>query len=130
MAEDDDIIPLAPLDDESEKKRKAEIKHCLEMQEALLAEQTGEPVVPIEHRSNLTARDMDHHVINYCMDCYNGQKDRLKLHLNKMQANPEMAIQSAKDFLSGKVAEKTLKIMLPEELAEYLQDLIERLQAM
>lgn len=131
MAEDDDIIPLAPLDEDEEKHRKAEIAKCLKMQEALLEEQAGQPVpVPLEHRENVTARDMDHHIVNYCMDSYNGQAERLRLHLAKMLVNREMAIQSADDFLNGRVVEKTLKIMLPEELAEYLKELIERLQAM
>lgn len=130
MADDEDIIPLAPLDEESERRRKAEIEQCLELQESLIEEQTGEPFVPLEHRDNLSPRDMDHLVINYCMDSYNRKPERLKLHLEKMRPNRDIAMQSAGDFLSGRVAEKTLKVMLPEELTEYLQDLLERLQAM
>ncbi|HNX27734.1 MAG TPA: hypothetical protein PKK48_10040 [Phycisphaerae bacterium] len=131
MADEEDIvIPLAPLDEAAETRRKEEIRRCLEIQESLIAEQTGQGVIPMEHRENLSARDMDHLIVNYCIDSYNCNIGRLRVHIEKMRPYKDIAILSANDFLYGRVAEKSLNVMLPEELADYLNDLIGRLKAL
>lgn len=103
---DDEIIPLAPEDDQ----RPAEDDAVRQREKALIAELAGaeEVPVPLEQRDDLEPEELYHLVVNYCLDMAETRLERAKLHLAKLREVRPTARQAVDDFVTGKALEPTL----------------------
>ncbi|MCY2924572.1 MAG: hypothetical protein NT031_03900 [Planctomycetota bacterium] len=108
-AEQRDVIPLEDLDDSEEVLRQEEIQRLHQVERELLAGETGELPIPLEHRENLSVADLHHLVINYFLDLAGGRLDRAGMHVDKLRKFGSLASDAVADLASGKVAEPALK---------------------
>jgi phage FluMu protein Com len=117
---DDDIIPLAPEEDQP-----AGDDEVRQHERALIAELAGgeEAPVPLEHRENLEPQDLYHLVVNYCVDMAESRLERAKLHLAELKKVRQVARQAVDDFLSGKALEPTLDRIPLKILQGFLNNL-------
>jgi hypothetical protein len=126
---EEDILPLAPLDEEEERRREAEVKRLLERDRILLAETGGEPSTPLEAKEDLQGDDLHHFVVNYCLDLAAGKLDRAETHVKKLRQFGAPGRQAADDFASGKAIEPALDSIPGRLLQGFLLDLKQKLQS-
>ncbi len=103
---DDDLIPFAPEYAESEQRSRDE-----QSQERILiaAMDTVEGMdVPLEHRDEVSAEDLYHLVVNYCLDLSGSKLEQAEDHLARLQRFPHSAATAVEDFISGKAIEPAL----------------------
>lgn len=126
---DEDIIPLAPIDEAEEQRRAEHLRKLRELEAPLRAESAPLPTVPLEHRENLTSADLEHFVVNYCLDAHNLHRERLDLHVRKLRRFGELGREAAYNFLEGRSSEPVLREIDPDDLKHFLNDLLEQLGA-
>ena len=126
--QDDGLIPLVPLDEKEEARRRETIDKLLQTQHDLIAEMTGELPVPLEHRENLTSADLEHFVVNYCLDLAAGRDERAKMHVESLRQFPPVASSAVEDFLSGKSKEPALGPIPSKTLEKWLKRLLKELE--
>jgi len=128
---EEDVYELAP-EDEAERKRAREEEAALRRQEeALLAETGGgeQAPVPIEHREDLTAEDLHHLVVNYCLDMADSKLQRAAQHLAELKkASPAVAAEAVADFAGGKTIEPALDRIPGKVLQGFLQQLRQQIK--
>jgi len=108
----EDVLPLTPLSESEERKQQEEIDAQMAEQRALIAASAGgEVAVPLEHRDDVTAEDLYHLVVNYCIDLLESKLDRAQLHLEQLKKFPATARKAVDDIASGKVCEPALDRM-------------------
>jgi hypothetical protein len=115
--DNDDLIPLAPLDEEEEARRRQEHRDALAEQQDLMAEMSRELPVPLEHREDLGTKDLEHFVINYCLDIAHGQHERAQQHIRQLRKFGKLGQQTVEEFLAEKMGDPALKA-IPPKLAE------------
>ncbi len=123
---DDDLIPLAPEDTEAEQQSQDE-----RSQERVLtaAMDTGEATsVPLEHRDEVSAEDLYHLVVNYCMSLSNSKLEQAEDHLARLQRFPHSATTAVRDFISGKAIEPALDEIPAKLLQGFLNQLRDALK--
>lgn len=125
---DEDIIPLAPLDEADEQRRRDYLREMQEL-ERPLREAGSEPAVPLEHREDLSAADLEHFVVNYCLDAHNLHHARLDVHVYHLKRFGELGRDAVHNFLEGRSREPALREIEPEDLKAFLIELLERLGA-
>jgi len=103
--QDENLIPLAPIDEHEEKRRQEEIRRLIEQEHDVIAETGGEAPVPLEQRENVTAEDLHHLVVNYCLDLADSQLERAQTHVEKLREFGAVGKEAANDFLTGRVVE-------------------------
>jgi len=120
---EEDILPLKPIDEE-EQRREQEFRRALLEEELDLRAEIGDtdavPTVPLEHREDISSEDLHHFVVNYCLDLYNGNKERAQTHLAQLKKFGGVGMKAVQDFLSGKVQEPALQEIPSDTLKEYL----------
>ena len=126
--QDDGLIPLVPLDEKEEARRRETIDKLLEAQRDLIAEMTGELPVPLEHRENLTSADLEHFVVNYCLDLAAGRDERAQMHVGTLRRFAPVARSAVENFLSGKSKEPVLGSIPSKTLQKWLKRLLKALQ--
>ena len=104
-----DVIPLEDLDESEEARRQAELERLRQVERDLLAGETGELPIPLEHRENLSVADLHHLVINHLLDLAAGKIDRAGLHVAKLRKFGSLASEAVADVAAGKVVEPALK---------------------
>ena len=104
-----DVIPLEEVDEAEEARHQAELERLRQAERDLLAEETGELPVPLEHREKLSTADLHHLAINYCLDMAAGKLERAALHVEKLRKFGSLASDVVAEIASGKVAEPALK---------------------
>jgi len=127
--EDDDLIPLAPIDEEEERKLDQERKALYDQEKSLLdaASPSGDGV-PLEHKEDLTGEDLHHFVVNYLLDMFDGNLERANMHAEKLRGFGFQGIEAVDDFAEGKVSEPALK-RIPEPVREgFLRELKARVK--
>ena len=126
--DEDDVLPLAPIDEEAERRQKADAQAALKQDLALLdASDDGSATPPLEHRENLAPEDLKHFVINYCLDMAGSNLDRVPLHLAKLKRFGSLGRQAVDDILADEMLDPALSSM-PEQLAQgFLKQLREEL---
>lgn len=129
MNEEEGIIPLAPLDEAEEQRRKKMTEELLEYEKMFLSGEDFSPPVPLEHRDNLTSEDFHHFVVNYCLDMNSSNLERAKVHVQKMKPFKNLAIEAVDDFMSGKAHEAVLDPVGKMVLAGFLRQLKRELSA-
>ena len=114
---EDDILPLAPVDEEEERRLQAEAKAAREQDLALL-DSSDDPAAmpPIEHRQDLKPDDLHHFVINYCLDMANSDLERATTHAAKLKGFGSLGTRAVDDILADEMLDLALS-SLPEALA-------------
>lgn len=127
---EDDLPDLAPLDEGEESRNQAERDRIRKMERDLIAE-SGNPEsapVPLEDRKNVSAEDLHHFVVNYCLDFYESRLDRLPQHVAGLKKLKDLGLQAVADFAGGKVKEPALNPIPPRVLQGVLAQLRDQLK--
>jgi len=107
--EDPDLIPLAPIDEDEERKLAQERKALYDQEQSLLeAMVPSEDSVPLEQREDLSSEDLHHFVVNYLLDMFDGNLARAGMHADKLRSLGFAGIGAVDDFLEGKADEPAL----------------------
>jgi phage FluMu protein Com len=124
--EDDDVIPLAPLDEEEERRAQAERRALYEQEQELLSETGGPVLVPLEHRGDLTSEDLHHFVVNYCLDLADGKLPRAEQNVEQLRRFGMLGIEAVDDFIEGMATEPALDHIPRPVLQGFLKELKSR----
>lgn len=116
---EDGLIPLVPLDEEEERRLRQARLEDLRAHRDLLAALTPQPFVPLEHRESLTTADLEHFVINYCLDVFDGRSERAFQHVLQLRRFAALGIQTVEEFLRGK-RDEALQHIPPDRLRNLL----------
>jgi hypothetical protein len=126
---DDEILDLAPLDEEEERRHQAEVRRLLEQEKALLAAGKEEPAAgPLDERETVTSDDVQHFVVNYCLDMFSSKLDRLRVHVQGLRKYKPAGMQAVDDLLCDRVKEPALKAIPPRALKAFLAQLRDELK--
>jgi hypothetical protein len=107
--EDPDLIPLAPIDEDEERKLAQERKALYDQEQSLLeAMVPSDDEVPLEQREDLSSEDLHHFVVNYLLDMFDGNLARAGTHADKLRSLGFAGIGAVDDFLEGKADEPAL----------------------
>lgn len=118
-----DLIPLAPVDEEDERKTKEEIRSLLEQERELLVETSGPPAIPLSQRENISSEDLHHFVVNYCLDMAAGKLHRAGMYVEQLREYGPTGVQAVEDFISGGAIELALDPIPRPVLQEFLKQL-------
>jgi hypothetical protein len=124
---DKDIIPLKPLDEADERRRAEHLRRLRELEEPLRAERADRPHVPLAHREDLTAADLEHFVVNYCLDSHHFHVDRLEAHVRDLRRFGALGRRAVLNFIEGRAREAALDAIDEDELDALFHELLERL---
>jgi len=91
---------------------------------ALLSEAGGgEESVPLEHREDITADDVMHLVVNYCLDISASKLERAESHVAELRKAPGPAREAISSLASGQTLEPALDSIPAPVLQGFLQQL-------
>jgi len=125
---EDDVLPLAPID-EQEERRSARERHSLIAQERdMLVEMDRHPETPLEQREKLTSKDLQHFVVNYCIDAANGNFERAESYVPQLRKFGQTGLQAVEDFISGNALEPAMDFIPRRVLQGFLTKLRDRLK--
>jgi hypothetical protein len=107
---EDDLIPLAPLDEDDERRREAMVHDLFEMEQDLLAERkdTASTAPPLEHRPDLSQEELHHFVVNYCLDIFSGKVEGADIQARQLRKFGKVGVQAVDDFITGAILEPVL----------------------
>jgi len=130
---EDDEIPLAPIDEAEERRRQEEERRLVHEEDPLLEAEgnlggKGGAYTPLEHRKDVSAEDLHHFVVNFCLDMSASKLNRAPRHAEELREFGNTGLQAVEDFLSGKVIEPALDGIPTGVLHGFLKELRERLQ--
>ena len=123
--DEEELIPLAPIDEEEERKAKEEARALYEQEQALLAETGGEPPIPLDQRKDLEGKDLHHFVANYCIHMADGKLPNAEQEVVQLRRYGVVGVQAVEDFISGTAMEPALD-QIPRPV---LQGLLKELRA-
>jgi hypothetical protein len=126
---DEDIIPLAPIDEADEQRRAEHLRELRELEAPLRAESEHQPPVPLEHREDLCPADLEHFVVNYCLDSHHLHRERLGIHVRELRRFGELGREAVYNFLEGRSTEPALREIDADDLKHFLNKLLEQLGA-
>lgn len=124
--EGEEPLELAPLDEEEERQRRREVERLMQAERELLAETRRDEVDPrLSQRdvAEVSAADLHHLVVNYCLDMVNGQLARASENAEKLSQYGDNGRQAVQDFISGKILEPALDRIPLRVLQGYLKEL-------
>lgn len=124
---EDDLIPLSPLDEDDERRRRQAREEDLHANRELLEAMTRRPNVPLEHRENLTMVDLEHFVINYCLDSHDGHLERAFQNVQQLRRFAALGRRTVEEFIDGK-EDPALKDIPAEQLANFYQSLLDEIR--
>jgi len=125
---DEDVLDLAPIDEEEERRRKEQAEAALEEERDLLVEMDRKPETPLEQKEEVAAEDLHHLVVNYCLDLAAGKLDQAEAHVQKLRPFGAAAVQAVREFASGKVREDALKDIPGPVVKGFLKQLAAQLR--
>ncbi len=127
--EDDDLIPLAPVDEQEERRAAEELRRLREQERELLGELVGDETnVPLEQRDKLTSEDLYHFVVNYCIDMAEGKLPRAEQQVQNLRKYRPLAVDAVNDFLNGVVKEPALEDIPGPVVQAFLKQLKEKVE--
>jgi phage FluMu protein Com len=125
---DDEILDLAPVDEEEERRLKEERHRLHEQAKALLDADKEQPAVPLDQREAVSSQDVQHLVVNYCLDMYSSRLDRLRTHVTQLRKHQLAGLQAVEEFATDRIKEPALKSIPPRALKAFLAQLKEELK--
>ena len=105
---DEDLIPLAPIDEEEEQRTRQEIHALYELEASLLDEARPPPPIPLDQQKDITSDDLRHFVVNYCLDLADGKLERAETHVEQLKRYGRLGGQAVEDFISGSATDPAL----------------------
>ena len=126
-AEERAEIPLVEIDEEEERRRQEMERSLFDQERELLCDVGGQPEKPLEFKEDLRSEDLQHFVVNYCMDMFNAKLERAELHVKKLKRFKFTAVEAIENLQSGKATEDILKVIPKKVLKGYLTELKDRL---
>lgn len=123
---EDTPIPIRPADDDE--RRREHFHEDMENMKKLHADKDPRSDIPLEHREDLCADDIDHFVVNFCLDHFNGKIDRLQMHVRHLRRYPVVAMQAIDEFLNGERHEPALRVMPAKLRRHFLLELRKAVQ--
>lgn len=127
---EDELLQLAPLDESEEQARQREVRALINQERNILAEIGGQPTPPLDQREEITAEELHHLVVNYCLDVFNGNLPRADLHVVELRKFGATGYQAVGDFQDGKAIEPALNVIPTRVLQGFLGQLRDRLREM
>lgn len=115
VQEDPDEIPLAPIDEDEERRHEEEVRRLLEQERELIAQTGGAADEVREQGGDYAAEDLYHHVVNYVLDMSQSNLERAAQHARILRQYGFTGIQAVEDFLTGKTSEQAMD-SIPEKL--------------
>lgn len=125
---DDDLIPLQPLDEQEEQRQRDLEEQIRSSSREYLAEIRGDPPIPLEHREDLSAADVGHFVVNYCIDRMQGRDERAATQARQLRRFPRIGQEAVEYYLRGKWTEAVLDPIPPKQLRVFLRQLLVELE--
>jgi hypothetical protein len=124
---EEDLLPLAPVDEQEEARRRREVEMLMQAERALLVESgsSPEPASPAGGAAGaaVTAEQLYHHVVNYVLDMSRGNLERAALSVQKLKKGGWAGHEAVADFQNGKAVEEVLKSLPTRVLQGYLSQL-------
>ncbi len=124
--DDDDLLGLAPIDDEEERQREEQVRQLMEQERELMTDTDGGGGKRLEHREDIDASDLHHFIVNYCLDMVDGKLDQAKTHVDQLRKYRGLAGEAIDAFLSGKVEpvdQQAMERIPPPVLSGFLKSL-------
>jgi hypothetical protein len=121
--QEDDLIPLAPIDEDEERRIQQERRRLYEQEQDLIGELGRPPPEPLEDREKLASEDLHHFVVNYCLDMAGGRLPRAAQHADQLKRHGILGIRAVDDFLGGTVREPALEHIPKPVLQGLLKEL-------
>lgn len=126
--EDDDILPLAPLDEEEERRRLQRERDLLAQERELLIDTDGDDGAEgAEQSEDRDVRDFYPLVIDYCRDMSVGQLERALEHVSRLRRSPGLAKEAVEQFLAGQKTDEFLDRIPPPVVEGFLKSLRDEL---
>lgn len=125
---EDEILPLAELDDEQERRDKEMVEALYAQEHDLLAQTARGPVPPLEHRENLSTADLHHFVINFCLEMARDNVKAADAEAAKLRKFGPLGVAALEEIASGKVREPALEAIARRPRTLYLNTLRGRLK--
>ena len=122
-ADEDNEIPLAPIDEAEEVARQEQIRALYEQEQDLLSEIGGPPPIPLDQLKDIQSSDLHHFVVNYCLDMADGKLQRAEQHVEQLQRYGMVGYQAVEDFLSGMATEPAMDHIPRPVLLGFLREL-------
>lgn len=125
---EDEILPLADVDEEQERRDKETVQRLYAQEHDLLAQTGSAPAPPLEHREELTTADLHHFVINFCLEMARDRAEAADAEAAKLRKFGPLGLKALEEIASGDVREPALDAIprRPREL--YLNTLRSRLK--
>jgi hypothetical protein len=125
---EEDILPLAPIDEEEERKARAEAEALLERERGLLAHTGRPPPTPLEHRKDITTTDLHHFVINFCLELARDHVEAAEVEADKLRKFGATGRKALEEIASGKVREPAFEALDRHARELYLDTLRDKLK--
>ena len=125
--EDDDLLPLAPLDEEDERHRREELDRIFQ-QEQVLRTGDDEPIsTPLDQRDEIGTEDLHPFVVNYCLDLAGSNLERAQAYADRLRRYGSLGKEAVAEFLDGKAIEPALDKLPARLLQGFLAQLRDEL---
>ncbi len=124
---EDDLLDLAPIDEEQERREKERVQALYEQEHDLLAETGVGPVVPLEDRDDLTAADLHHFVVNFCLEMARENMEGAADQAERLSRFGQVGLEALDELASGKVHEPALDAIARKTRQQFLNALRARL---
>lgn len=124
---EDDLIPLAPIDEEEERRRSENIRELFRRERDIIAETGSKPAPPLEQKEDLGAPDLHHYVVNYCLDMAEGKLQRADHTAEQLKKLGSPGKEAVDDFVQGRITEKALDSIPKPVLKAFLTQLKSKL---
>lgn len=125
---EDEILSLAPLDEDEERRREAVVRELRDKERALIAASGSEPGPGLEQQENVSGEDLHHFVVNYCLDMANSNLERAGTHVEKLRKFGPSGALAVEDFRMGRVLEPTLGDIPDALVSGFLKQLADQLR--
>jgi len=125
---EDDVLPLAEVDEQEERERERKMQQLVEDEQARLSEEDLKQEIPLDQRDNVSSHDLHHFVVNYCLDMAEGKMERAAQHAAKLKNYGHTGSQAVEDFLTGNALEPALDKLPAKVRNGYLNQLAETLR--
>jgi hypothetical protein len=124
---DDDLLPLAPVDEDEERRRQQEVHQLFEQERDLIAQTGSKPQAPLDQREDVKTEELHHFVVNYCLDMSVSKLPQADKQVIELRKQP-LGQQTVQDFLDGKATEPALKKIPPRLLQAFLLQLRDKVK--
>ena len=125
---EEDAIPLAPIDDEDERRRQKEVEELLRQERDLLAETGGHPAEPQERATDEAKPELRSLVVKHCLFMFKGKLPQAQAQAQLLTEHGAQALQTVEDFMSGREIDPALATMPGGLLQGFLRQLKQHLQ--